>query len=80
MEKGSCRADDVEPPSGPVTGLVSNFLPEFADGNESLHLGTLKVKNFDSCVVDDLFVIVHKVEEAAHFLRIIHPLRPDGLC
>jgi hypothetical protein len=35
--------------------------------------------DLDPCIVDDLLVIVHEVEEAAH-VGTSHPLEQDGLC
>ena len=66
MKKGSLGADDIEPPSGPILRIAADFLSQLGDGKESLDLGAFQVVDFNSRVVDDLFVIVHKMEEAAH--------------
>jgi hypothetical protein len=66
MEKRAPRTNDIEPPTGPVLDIRADFLAQFGDGKESLNLGTLQVLDFNPCIVDDLFMIVHKVEEAAH--------------
>jgi hypothetical protein len=66
VEKSSERADDFQPPSGPIIGLGSEFLPEFFNGEESLYLGALKIVDLNPCVVDDLVMMAQKVEEATH--------------
>jgi hypothetical protein len=67
MEKRALRTDDIEPPSRPILDVRADFVAQFGDGKESLILGALQVMDFDPCIVDDLFMIVHKVKEAAHF-------------
>ncbi|MBQ0823144.1 hypothetical protein KBI52_23420 [Microvirga sp. HBU67558] len=67
MQKRALGTHDVEAPSGPVLDVLSDLAAQFGDGKERLILGALQVMNFDPCIVDDLFVIVHKVKEAAHF-------------
>jgi len=72
-------ADDIEPPTRPIVDIRTDFMPQLGDGELGLIFGALQIVDFDSCIVDDLFVIVHKVEEATHF-GIDHPLRRDGIC
>ena len=72
-------ADDIEPPTRPIVDIRTDFMPQLGDSELSLIFGALQIVDFDSCIVDDLFVIVHKVEEATHFW-IDHPLRRDGIC
>jgi hypothetical protein len=67
MEKRALRTNDIEPPPGPIFYVRADFLAQFGDGKESLNLGALQVMDFDPRIVDDLFMIVHKVKEAAHF-------------
>ena len=67
MEKRALRTNDIEPPTGPILDVRADFLAQFGDGKESLNLGALQVLDFNPCIVDDLFMIVHKMEEAAHF-------------
>ena len=78
MKERSLGADDIEPPSPPILGIAADFLPQLGDGKQGLDLGTLQVMNFNSCIVDDLFVIVHKVEEAAHFGTNTHSNRMES--
>jgi len=79
VKKRAFGADDVEAPTGPVFGVLADLLPQFMDGDESLRLGAFEIMDFDPRVVDDLLVIVHEVEEAAH-LGTNHPLEQDELC
>ncbi len=72
-------ADDIEPPTGPIGDILTNLMAQLGDGELSLILGALQIVDFDPCIVDDLFMIVHKVEEATHF-GIDHPLERDGIC
>ena len=75
MKQPASRTYDVEAPSGPVLDVDADLLTQFSDGKESLSHGTLQVMNFDPCVVDDLFMIVHKVKEAAHVGTVTHTNR-----
>ena len=72
-------ADDIEPPTGPDVDIRTDLMPQLGDGEQGLIFGALQIEDFDPCIVDDLFVIVHKVEEATHF-GIDHPLERDGIC
>ncbi|MBO1906464.1 hypothetical protein KHP60_15215 [Microvirga sp. 3-52] len=67
MEKRALRADDIEPPAGPILDFRADFMAQFGNGKQSLDLGALQVLDFNPCIINDLLVIVHKVEEAAHF-------------
>ena len=72
-------ADDIEPPTGPIVDVRTDLMPQLGNGELRLILGALQIVDFDPCIVDDLFVIVHKVEEATHF-GIDHPIERDGIC
>ena len=78
MEKQAPGAYDVEAPPGPVLDVGADLLAQFVDGQERLSLGTLQVSNFDPRIVDDLFMIVHKVKEAAHVVIITHTNRKNS--
>ena len=83
MEKRAFGTDDIEPPTGPILDIRANFMSQFGNGKKSLDLGAFQVMNFNSCIVDDLFMIVHKVEEAAHFGTNTHSNRmksASGFC
>nr|WP_162820585.1 hypothetical protein [Microvirga calopogonii] len=75
MEKPASRTHDIEAPTGPIFNLGADLLAQFGDGKESLCLGTLQVMNFDPRIVDDLFMIVHKVKETAHVVTVTHTNR-----
>ncbi|WQO31406.1 hypothetical protein U0023_34550 (plasmid) [Microvirga lotononidis] len=66
MEKSSLRAHDVEVPTTPVFNDVAVLLPELTDGQYSLGLGALKVRDLYPFVIDQLLMAVHEVEVAAH--------------
>jgi len=78
MQEHPPRANDIKPPAGPIGNLGADLVPQLGDGELGLILGTLQIVDFDPCIVDDLFVIVHKVEEATH-LGIDHPRERDGI-
>lgn len=66
MKKCPPGADDIEPPSGPIFNILADFKPQLGDRKQSLSLRALQVVDFDPRIVDDLFMIVHEVKEAAH--------------
>ena len=72
-------ADDIEPPTRPIVDIRTDLMPQLGDGELGLILGAFQIVDFDPCIVDDLFVIVYKVEEAAHF-GMDHPLERDVIC
>jgi hypothetical protein len=78
MKKPASRAHDIEAPPGPILNVGADFLAQLGDGEERFSLGTLQVMNFDPCIVDDLFMIVHKVKEAAHGGTVTH--EQDEVC
>ncbi|MGO4526483.1 hypothetical protein AB4097_16670 [Microvirga sp. 2MCAF35] len=75
MKKSASGAHDIEAPAGPILDIGANLLAQFGDGEERLSLGAFQVMNFDPRIVDDLFMIVHKVKEAAHVGTITHTNR-----
>ncbi|EIM28542.1 hypothetical protein MicloDRAFT_00051280 [Microvirga lotononidis] len=58
--------DDFEVPAAPVDLVGFAFLPQFLNGFESLIMGGFQIRDFDSCLVDDPFVHVHKMKVAVH--------------
>lgn len=79
MKEAALGANDIEPPSGPILDVLADLLAQFGDCEKGLNLSALQVMNFDPCIVDDLFMIVHKVKEAAHF-GTVTPKEQDGIC
>lgn len=46
--------------------LGADLRSQFLYGVERLYLGALKVLNLDACVIENLVMIAHEVEEATH--------------
>jgi len=66
VEKCPEGADDFQPPPGPIMGFSADFRSQLFDGGEGLHLGTLEVFDLYTCVIDNLVMIAHEMEEATH--------------
>jgi hypothetical protein len=58
--------DDLKVPAVPVDLVGFAFLPQFLNGFERLIMGCFEIRDFNSGLVDDSFVRVHKVKVTVH--------------
>ncbi|MGO4573913.1 hypothetical protein AB4Y97_18480 [Microvirga sp. 2TAF3] len=53
-------------PAAPLLGYAVLLLLQFSNGAQRLMPCGLKVRNLDACFIQDCFVAIHKMKEAAH--------------
>lgn len=58
--------DNLELPAAPVDLIGFAFLSQFLNSFKGLIMGCFYVRDFNSCLVDDPFVRVHKVKVTVH--------------
>ena len=65
-EHGAGCVGYFKAPVMPVAHRSAIFLAQLVDSLQRLHACLLDVSNFNSILVDDLLMTVHKVEVASH--------------